>query len=78
MTRKSNDQAARRLVAQLEAAGWRIEQHKHYKAYCPCGEHMLVMALSSSDHRSGKNLEAMARRYLRECPGTNNSKRGDR
>ena len=65
---KSN--ALKQLVQQLEAAGWRITQGRHVKAYCPCGHHLLVMALTPGDHRSDKNLEARARRYLRECPIT--------
>lgn len=63
------------MAEQLEAAGWRIvlTRNSHYKAFCPCGQHMLTMAGTASDHRAGKNLEAQARRALRECPASNTS-----
>lgn len=55
----------------LLAEGWQDKTHKgHSKLMCPCGQHMIVLSLSSSDHRAAKNLEALLRRFEREgCTG---------
>ena len=67
------------LVAELERAGWRVRKGKanHYKAYCPCGQHLLSFGSTPSDSRSIKNARALARRFLREC-ATNQTKEGVR
>jgi hypothetical protein len=59
--------AGQDLAARLKQHGWRIELSKHYKAYCPCGQHMLVFSSTASDSHANKNNEARARRMLREC-----------
>jgi predicted RNA binding protein YcfA (HicA-like mRNA interferase family) len=65
----------RRIAAQLEELGWRVVHsgHSHFKAYCPCGVHMVVLSSTSSDTRGRKNTKAMIKRFLRDCPATPSS-----
>ena len=67
----------RRLALQLEELGWRVVHsgHSHYKAYCPCGDHLVVLSSTSSDTRGRKNTKAMIKRVLRDCPATPSSEK---
>ena len=46
----------KKLLEALQKEGWRIELNKHYKCYCPCGEHLLVTPQSTSDYRGLQNF----------------------
>lgn len=73
----SNRRMGDRAAEQLQAAGWRIVLARHYKAYCPCGEHMLVFSATASDHRAEKNNQSQIRRALAECSGSSASREGE-
>jgi hypothetical protein len=65
----------RRLALELEELGWRIVHsgHSHYKAYCPCGKHMITISGTTSDHRGQKNTKSLIKRSLKDCPATPSS-----
>jgi predicted RNA binding protein YcfA (HicA-like mRNA interferase family) len=58
------DKDIRKIVKQLEAQGWRIEQgSRHLKAFPPDkSQGMVVIPGTPSDHRSIRNLIAELRR----------------
>lgn len=43
-----------------------VDGAKHHKFRCPCGEHQISFALTPSDHRALKNLQADIKRM--DCP----------
>lgn len=53
----------RKLIAELEDQGWRIEDRRHIVAFPPSKEHgPVVIAKTASDHRSMKNTLAELRK----------------
>lgn len=58
-----------KLFKELKRLGWRIEQSKHMKLYCPCGEHLLVTPVSPGDRRGYQNfLSDLNRSGCKELP----------
>ncbi len=58
------DKEVRKLVAQLERQGWRVELRGsgHYLAFSPDGKTIVLFASTPSDHRWRKNTIARLRR----------------
>lgn len=56
----------KQMVQILEQAGWTIykSRRKHYSLCHPLTNTILTIAGTTSDHRSNKNLLAIARRAL--------------
>lgn len=52
------------IMAEVQRQGWRVVRDGggHYKFYSPCGKHIVVVAVSPSDHRAVKNIRARFRR----------------
>lgn len=47
----------KRLFAELEASGWRIERSKSgWKCYSPCGRYIVTMHATPSEYRGARNI----------------------